>query len=149
MHPGTRNGGNPNRPLDVPQQKALSSDDPVRDLADTGVIRVGDVEVTGVVRGDATSADLYQPQSVAVDQYGNVFFINQNAVLRLDAVTGILTLAAGNGLPGFFSGVSGPGTYPTGIAVDLAGNLYIADYYNDRIRKVSNGVNRATRAAPG
>jgi hypothetical protein len=43
------------------------------------------------------SASLYGPQSVAVDQAGNVFFADQNVVLRLDAVTGLLTAIAGNG----------------------------------------------------
>src|ERR1019366_4347999 len=59
-------------------------------------------------------------------------------ILRLDAKTGILTLAAGNGTVGF-SGDNGPATsaqlaYPTGVAVDSAGNLYIADAVNNRVR---------------
>jgi sugar lactone lactonase YvrE len=95
-----------------------------------------------------TSAILQQPDSVAVDGAGNVFIAVENdAVLRLDAATGILTLVAGNGTPGF-SGDGGPatsaqlGAHPQslGIAVDFAGTLYIADRNNRRIRKVSNGV---------
>ena len=73
-----------------------------------------------------------------------MFFVDQNTVLRLDATTGILTLVAGNGTPGF-SGDNGPATSaqlnsPAGVAVDSAGNVYIADGCNHRIRKVSNGV---------
>jgi len=84
------------------------------------------------------------PTNVAADQAGNLFFAYQNAVLRLDATTGILTLAAGNGTAGF-SGDNGPATSaqlnnPTGVAVDSAGNFYIADSGNNRIRKVANGV---------
>jgi trimeric autotransporter adhesin len=91
-----------------------------------------------------TSASLSAPQAVAVDSTGNVFFAGQNAVLRLDATTGILTLVAGNGTPGF-SGDNGFATnaqlsYPTGVAVDYAGNIYIADSGTNRIRKVTNGV---------
>jgi uncharacterized protein (TIGR03437 family) len=79
---------------------------------------------------------------VAADRAGNVFFATQNTVLRLDGTTGILTPVAGNGTRGF-SGDNGPATSaqlssPGGLAVDPAGNLYIAD--NLRIRKVSNGV---------
>ena len=91
-----------------------------------------------------TSASLGAPQGVATDSTGNLFFANQNAVLRLDATTGLLTLVAGNGTTGF-SGDNGPATsaqlnHPIGVAVDSAGNLYIADANNNRIRKVSNGV---------
>jgi uncharacterized protein (TIGR03437 family) len=91
-----------------------------------------------------TSASLGLPSSVAVDRAGNVFFAVQNAVLRWDATTGFLTLVAGNGTPGF-SGDNGPAASaqlyaPQGVALDAAGNLYIADSVNLRIRKVSNGV---------
>jgi uncharacterized protein (TIGR03437 family) len=92
-----------------------------------------------------TSASLGSaPQSIAADHAGNVFFVDRNSVLRLDATSGILTLVAGNGTPGF-SGDNGPATSaqlanPQGLAVDSAGNLYIADTNNQCIRKVSNGV---------
>jgi trimeric autotransporter adhesin len=91
-----------------------------------------------------TSATLSRPQAVAVDTEGNVFFAGQNAVLRLDATTHILTRAAGNGMAGF-SGDGGPATNaqlndPEGIAVDSAGDIYIADTANQRIRKVTSGV---------
>jgi hypothetical protein len=75
-----------------------------------------------------TSASLYGPQAVAVDKGGDVFFVDFNDVLRLDAATGVLTLVAGNGIPGF-SGDNGPAAsaqlnFPSGVAVDAAGNLY-------------------------
>ncbi len=93
-----------------------------------------------------TSANLgpSAPRYMAADAAGNLFFVDQNTVLRLDATTGVLTLVAGNGTTGF-SGDNGPATTaqlngPTGIAVDSAGNLYIADTSNYRVRKVSHGV---------
>jgi uncharacterized protein (TIGR03437 family) len=92
-----------------------------------------------------TSASLGSaPQYVAADHAGNVYFANQNSVLRLDATLGVLTLVAGNGTPGF-SGDNGPATSaqlanPQGVAVDSAGNLYIADTNNQCIREVANGV---------
>jgi len=56
----------------------------------------------------------------------------------------VISTVAGSGTQGF-SGDNGPATSaqlngPSGVAVDSAGNLYIADYLNVRIRKVSNGV---------
>jgi trimeric autotransporter adhesin len=82
------------------------------------------------------------PNSVAVDLSGNIFFSNGGVcVLRLDAVTGLLTTVAGNGTPGY-SGDGGPATSAQldagGVAVDLEGNLYIAS--GPVVRKVADGV---------
>ena len=91
-----------------------------------------------------TSAALSNLYGVALDAAGDTFFTSGNTVLRLDARTGILTLFAGNGIAGF-SGDNGPATsaqlyQPEGVAVDSGGNVYIADFNNGRVRKVSNGV---------
>ncbi|MBZ5677067.1 MAG: hypothetical protein LAP61_22720 [Acidobacteriia bacterium] len=102
-----------------------------------------------------SSASLIGPESVAVDSAGNIFFPNGNTVMRLDVNTGILTLVAGNGTSGY-NGDGGPATsaslslthanteanipHAGDLAVDASGNLYIADWGNNRIRKVSNGV---------
>jgi trimeric autotransporter adhesin len=92
----------------------------------------------------ATSAGLDPIYFVTADRAGNLFFVDQGSVLLLNATTGVLTLVAGIGTPGF-SGDNGPATsaqlnYPCGVAVDSAGNLYIAELNNNRIRRVSNGV---------
>ncbi|HEY4086864.1 MAG TPA: hypothetical protein VGM43_13045 [Bryobacteraceae bacterium] len=92
----------------------------------------------------ATSAPLADTFAVAVDNQGNLFFVNDNNVLRRDAASGVLSLVAGNGTPGF-SGDNGPAENaqllnPFGVAVDSAGNVFIADSGNNRIRKVSGGI---------
>jgi uncharacterized protein (TIGR03437 family) len=91
------------------------------------------------------SANLSNMEGLAVDGAGNVFMTltTYSVVVRLDT-SGQLSLVAGNGIAGF-SGDGGPATLaelsgPTGVVVDAAGNVYIEDAGNDRIRMVSNGV---------
>ena len=92
--------------------------------------------------GPATAAQL-QATGLAVDAAGDLYIndcTNCARVRRVDASTGIITTVAGDGTPGF-AGDGGPATAaqladPSGIALDSAGNLYIADSFNNRIRKV-------------
>jgi len=78
------------------------------------------------------------------DGNGNVFICGRYNIYKLDK-NNSLSKYAGNGSDGF-SGDGGPATnaalnFPYGICLDPAGNLYIADYYNQRVRKVStNGI---------
>jgi uncharacterized protein (TIGR03437 family) len=92
--------------------------------------------------GPAASAALNQPQGIAVDSSGNLFIADtNNNLIRKVSAGGIITTVAGNGNGGF-SGDGGPAAsaalaYPSGVAVDSSGNLFIADRRNNRIRKVS------------
>jgi uncharacterized protein (TIGR03437 family) len=95
--------------------------------------------------GPATAAALNSPYGIAFDAVGNLYIadVNNMRVRRVNAA-GIIGPAAGNG--GFkFSGDGGPAisanfNAPPGVAMDGAGNLYIADATNNRIRKVANGI---------
>ena len=92
--------------------------------------------------GPATSAELWGPMSVAVDMAGNLYIADTfNQRIRKVNTSGIITTVAGGGGIGY-SGDGGPATsaeldYPFAVAVDAAGNLYIADDENCRIRKVN------------
>ncbi len=98
------------------------------------------------VGGPSTNAPLGPLAGVAIDSAGNVLASDpdNNRVVRISAA-GVLTLVAGNGIPGFW-GDGGPAVAaslaaPTGLAVDATGNIYIADRGNGRIRKVTpNGT---------
>jgi sugar lactone lactonase YvrE len=93
--------------------------------------------------GPAAAARLDNPQGIAVDANANVYIAdtNNNRIRKINAATGIITTIAGNGATGY-NGDNIPATtatlaLPQGIALDPAGNLYIADFYNNRIRKVT------------
>jgi sugar lactone lactonase YvrE len=125
-------------------------------IADTGNLRVRKVSASGTITtvagngiygfsgdgGPATNASLVIPRGVAVDAVGNLYIADYgNSRVRKVSSWGTITTVAGNGSPGF-SGDGGPATsaalgYPRGVAVDAAGNLYIADTDNNRVRKVS------------
>jgi sugar lactone lactonase YvrE len=92
--------------------------------------------------GPATSAELYDPNSVAVDGSGNLYIADTgNSRIRVVTPAGLISTFAGNGINGY-SGDGGLATAaqisdPFGVAVDSSGNLYIADTNNSRIRKVT------------
>ncbi len=91
--------------------------------------------------GLAVDAALFIPFAVAVDPSGNVFITEYDQRIRKVTPDGIITTYVGTGEPGF-SGDGGPAAqatinYASGLATDSAGNLYIADTGNNRIRKVT------------
>ena len=107
--------------------------------------------------GQATSALLAGGtihSGLAFDNAGNLFISDtNNHKVRKVSPTGIITTVAGNGAQGF-SGDNGLAVnamlnYPTGIAVDAAGNLYIADNSNSRVRKVNVSGTITTVAGNG
>lgn len=95
--------------------------------------------------GQATAAEVNGPASLACDGANNVYIGDwyNNRIRKINVSTGIITTVAGTGVAGF-SGDGGPANVaeiqdPEGINFDPAGNLYIADTYNYRIRKVLAG----------
>src|SRR5207248_6468743 len=92
--------------------------------------------------GPALNAQLNTPQGVAVDPAGNFYIADTaNNAIRKVGKDGVITPVAGNGS----AGGNGDGSAatsaqlngPQGVAVDSAGNVYIADSQNGRVRKVS------------
>jgi DNA-binding beta-propeller fold protein YncE len=150
--------------LDHPQNVAVNAAGDVY-IADTYNNRVLKVTPSGkvtAVAGDgtagysgdgrlATFAELNEPTGVAVDAKGNLYIADSanNVIRRVDAGTGIITTVAGDyaadkadGGLGGFSGDGGPATSaqlnaPQGVAVDGAGDLFIADTFNNAIREVT------------
>jgi len=100
------------------------------------------------------SLHLNDPSDVAVDKENNLYVadLNNSRIVKVTS-SGIATIFAGNGTPGF-AGDGGAASkaqlsYPTGVAVDGAGNVYIADTLNQRIRKVASNGTISTIAGTG
>jgi sugar lactone lactonase YvrE len=92
--------------------------------------------------GAALNVNLGYLDDVAVDAAGNLYLADgsNNVIWKVTAGSGGTTVVAGNGTPGYW-GDQGPAIYaalnnPASVALDNAGNLYIADAYNNEIRKV-------------
>jgi sugar lactone lactonase YvrE len=129
-------------------------------IADSANNRIRKVDTNGIITsvagngsqgfsgdgGPATAATLVDPHGVALDSFGNLYIVDsENSRVRKVDTNGIINTVAGNGTWSY-SGDGGPATNaslarPFGAAVDMAGNLYIADHINNRIRKVdTNGI---------
>ena len=105
--------------------------------------------------GGADNALLRDPSNVAVDTLGNIFIADSgnNVIREVSATTGDITTVAGNGMRGY----SGDGELatattaelncPMGIAMNIQGNLFIADSGNDVIREVSAATQDITTVA--
>lgn len=125
--------------------------------ASTGIIStiagIGHYGSTGD-GGPASAARLANPSNIVFDQNGNLYFIeiSTHKVRRIDNA-GMISTFAGNGTAGF-SGDGGLAinanlNYPSGLAFDAGGNLYIGDYGNNRIRKVDTNGFISTFAGNG
>ncbi|PWT99085.1 MAG: hypothetical protein C5B51_27925, partial [Terriglobia bacterium] len=102
--------------------------------------------------GPGVNAQLSNPQAIAADANGNLY-IADAAVIRKISASGTITTVAGTGTPGY-SGDGGPALNAQigpcyGLALDLSGNLYLADYSNSVIRKVTTGGTITTTAGNG
>jgi sugar lactone lactonase YvrE len=129
-------------------------------IADTYNVRIRKVDTNGVITtvagngtatfagdgGAATNASLNRPTGVGLDASGNLYIADcWNGRVRKVDTNGIVTTVAGTGT-GTYAGDGGAATNaslngPSGVAFDASGNLYIADFWNNRIRKVdTNGI---------
>jgi uncharacterized protein (TIGR03437 family) len=111
-------------------------------ISDTANNVLREVNTSGIISTVATNLRLQHPAGLAIDGAGNLYIAdtNNNRIMKL-APTGAIALVAGNNVAGY-SGDGGPAnkaqlSFPTGVAVDGAGNIYIADKTNSRIRKIT------------
>jgi sugar lactone lactonase YvrE len=136
-------------------------------IADTDNNRVRRISPSGIITtvagngnigsggdgGAATSAPLYAPRGLAVDAQGNLYISEFSGNRVRKVANGIITTVAGNGNWGS-SGDGGPATAaalanPSGVAVDTAGNIFIADFNNSKLRRVGTDGKIITIAGDG
>lgn len=98
----------------------------------------------GANDGIGLAASFNNPDGLVVDKQGNVYVADtKNNLIRKITPAGVVTTFAGSGSPGNTdgTGIAASFNYPTSVAIDASGNLYVADYKNNLIRKITpNGV---------
>ena len=108
----------------------------------------GDIGWPGNLDGQGSAARFSGPNGVAVDASGNTYVADRlnHAIRKIDASGSVTTLAGGTS--GFTDGQGAAARFqsPAGVAVDASGNLYVADLYNNAIRKVDTSGNVTTLA---
>jgi len=126
----------------------------IRRISPAGVVTtVAGNGTGGSANGTGTAASFYYPTALAVDNSFNIYVADQyNSMIRKITPAGVVTTLAGNGTAGFANNVNGAKAefyYPTGIAVDASGNVYVADPNNQRIRKITPAGAVTTLAGSG
>jgi sugar lactone lactonase YvrE len=115
----------------------------IRKITATGVVTtLAGTVAQGSANGTGTYATFNQPTGVAVDASGNIYVAdNGNNLIREITPAGVVTTIAGSGTSGGFNGTGTAATFncPQGIAVDVSGNIYVADYGNNQVRKIAPG----------
>jgi sugar lactone lactonase YvrE len=115
----------------------------IRKVTATGVVTTlaGTAGLSGSADGTGAAARFYWPDGVAVDSAGNVYVADKynSSIRKVTAAGGVTTLAGTAGLSGSADGTGAAARFRerTGVAVDSAGNVYVADFYNYTIRKVT------------
>ncbi|MHB8261293.1 MAG: NHL repeat-containing protein [Bacteroidia bacterium] len=130
-------------------RKVTAGSNIISTLAGTGTVGYSGDGAAAII------ATLNNPTGVAVDAFGNVYIADagNNCIRKVVANTGTISTIAGTGIAGF-SGDGGIATVaqlhnPSGIAVDLSGNVFIADLLNNRIRKITASTQLITTVAGG
>jgi sugar lactone lactonase YvrE len=132
---------------------ADSYNNKIRKITPGGVVTtLAGSGLVGSDDGTGTAATFLRPVGVAVDSSGNVYGadLNNNKIRKVTSA-GVVTTLAGSGGTG---STDGPGTvatfnYPTGIAVDSSGNVYVGDSASNKIRKVTSAGVVTTLAGSG
>jgi sugar lactone lactonase YvrE len=124
----------------------------IRRISPEGVVSTFAGGREGFADGAGAGAAFNTPSALAFDHKGDLYVADTgNHAIRRITPDGKVTTIAGNGTPGFADGKGGEARFngPVGIAVDDAGVVYVADTYNDRIRRIAKDGTVTTIAGSG
>ena len=125
----------------------------IRKITSTGVVTtLAGSGSSGSANGAGTGATFNSPRGVAVDGSGNVYVADRdNNLIRKITSAGVVTTLACSGSSGSANGTGTAATFnnPNGVAVDVSGNVYVADGDNNLIRKITSAGVVTTLAGSG
>lgn len=121
---------------------ADAGNDTIRKVTASGIVSTlaGLATQSGTADGNGSAARFYHPQGIAVDTSGTLYVADTyNSTIRKVSAGVVTTLA---GLAGTYGSVDANGTaalfyYPAGVVTDSSGNIFVADLYNEVIRKIT------------
>jgi sugar lactone lactonase YvrE len=114
----------------------------VRKISGGGVTTVAGNGIAGFKDGDALTAQFFDPEGIAVDESENLFVAEYGNSRIRKIAAGVVTTHAGNGIEGFKDGAATNAEFdsPFGVAADASGNIYVGDFRNNRIRKITGST---------
>lgn len=124
----------------------------IRKISGGVVTTVAGDGVAGFADGPAATARFNNPMKIKVDVNGNIIVLDQNNNrIRKISPGGTVTTIAGSGVAGFADGPAATAQFnaPAGLAIDQAGNIYVGDQANQRIRKIATDGTVSTIAGTG
>jgi sugar lactone lactonase YvrE len=124
----------------------------IRFITPQGVVQTIAGSEEGFADGRGAAARFNTPSAIAIDKRGNIFVADtSNNRIRKVSTEGVVSTLAGSADPGYRDGPADQAQFdsPVGVAVDGEGNVFVADTYNDRIRKVSVSGEVSTIAGAG